>query len=143
MDNDPQKKKEPPKNPFMMKGAGIYRWILVALAIMLGLQFLFSWGQQGKTISYSSFRDMVSAGSIAKVEIDQNTILAYKSIDKEGKTATTPDYNVVIPTSIPDNTLMKLLEEKDVKIVALKDNSGVWSVLIWFVLPIAAMIGNP
>ena len=108
MENNPEKQQSESRNPFMMKG-GMYRWIIVALIIMLGLQFIFSWGQQGKTISYTSFKEKVKAGAIEKVEIDQSTILAYTKKNEDKETATGPDYNIIIPTSISDAKLMEML----------------------------------
>jgi cell division protease FtsH len=141
MDNNQEKKQGEQKNPLQMKNAGMYRWILVVFVLMLGLQFVFNWGQQGNTLSYSSFKEKVEAGKVSKVEIDQNTILAYSAADKEDESKSSPDYTVEIPMSISDDNLMSLLEDKGVTVVALKDNSGLWSIIIWFVFPVAIMIG--
>ncbi|MCB2206514.1 ATP-dependent zinc metalloprotease FtsH [bacterium] len=127
---------------FPMKGMNMYRWFLIALILIFGLQFFWNWSQQGSTLPYSRFKELVASGKIAKVEIDQGVLAAYKENkgDKKENT-TTPAYTVVIPTSIPDDNLMKLLDEHDVTVVAVQDNSGVWTTIIWFILPIVIMLG--
>ncbi|MAT38476.1 MAG: cell division protein FtsH, partial [Ectothiorhodospiraceae bacterium] len=138
--SEKEKQNNEQRSPFQMRGMAVYRWVLIALAVMIAMQFLWNWGSQGKTLPYSTFKEMVRDSKIVRVEIDQSTILAYKKVEDDKASDRSPDYNVVIPTSISDDELMTLLEEKNVKIVALQDNSGLWTILFWFVLPIGAMI---
>jgi len=141
MENTQDKIPEEENTTYQTKGNSAYRWIIVALAVMLGIQLIFSWGQQGHSISYTTFKHKVKAGKVAKVEIDQNSIQVYVKKDSTQDAEGGPDYTVIIPSTLPDNDLIKLLESQDVKIVGVKDTSGVWSMLIWFVLPIVVMIG--
>jgi len=49
-------------------------------------------------------------------------------------------YNVVLPVSVPDDELMKLLEERGVTVTALQDDTAFWNIF-WFIAPLALMIG--
>jgi cell division protease FtsH len=127
---------------FSMKGMNMYRWFLLALVVVFAMQFFWSWSRQGSSLPYSNFKEMVTDGKIAKVEIEKSVLTAYgKSRNKENKTADAEVYNVVLPSAIPDQTLMTLLEEQDVTIVAIQDTSDQWTTIIWFVLPLILMLG--
>ncbi|MBE0644525.1 MAG: ATP-dependent zinc metalloprotease FtsH [Bacteroidetes bacterium] len=135
-----QKQQQGPASPF--KGLAMYRWLFVAFAVIFAMQFFWNWARQESSLPYSDFKEMVAAGKIAKVEIDQGTLTAYgvkgsdESSAKSGKT-----YSVVIPTSVRDESLMNLLEEKNVTVVAIQSTSEIWNTIIWFVLPLALMVG--
>ncbi len=135
-----QQRQQEPQSP--LKNFNVYRWLLIAFALIFALQFFWSWSRQGSTIPYSAFRDMVAEGKIAKVEIDQESLTAYGRGDDEKSSAKSgPAYSVILPTSVPDESLMALLEEKNVTVVALQDTSELWNNIIWFVLPLALMLG--
>ncbi len=128
-----------PQLPF--KGMNMYRWFLIILVVLISTQFFWNWAKQGSSVPYSSFKDMVADGSIGKVEIDRGALTAYgkKGADtEEGKSG--PVYNVNLPTAIPDDNLMTLLEENEVTIVAIQDTSEMWNNIIWFILPLGLML---
>jgi cell division protease FtsH len=135
-----QQEQQGPQFPF--KGMNMYRWFLVALILIFAMQFFWNWSQQGSSVPYSRFKEMVAEGKIAKVEIDQGMLTAYESSAKEQKNeSSAPVYNVVLPTAVSDDNLMTLLEDNDVTIVAIQDTSGLWTTIIWFILPLALMLG--
>ncbi|MDT8323297.1 MAG: ATP-dependent zinc metalloprotease FtsH, partial [Bacteroidota bacterium] len=69
-------------------------------------------------------------------------LTAYESSAKEQKKGSSaPVYNVVLPTAVSDDNLMTLLEDNDVTIVAIQDTSGLWTSIIWFILPLVLMLG--
>ncbi len=141
-EQDPQKtqQQQGPQSPF--KGLLMYRWLLVAFALIFAMQFFWNWAQQGSALPYSDFKRMVADGKIAKVEIDQGSLTAYgKKGDGDDAAKAGRAYSVVIPTSVPDETLMKILEEKNVTVVAVQNTSELWNTIIWFVLPLALMVG--
>ncbi|MBN1447625.1 MAG: ATP-dependent zinc metalloprotease FtsH [Bacteroidetes bacterium] len=137
-----RQQQEEQKPQFPMQGMSMYRWFLIALVIIFGLQFFWNWSQQGSSLPYTSFKDMVRNGKITKVEIDQGMLTAFEKSAGDKKDASSgKSYNVVIPTSVQDDNLMSLLEENDVTVVAIKDTSELWNTIIWFILPIALMLG--
>ena len=143
MSKEQQRNQQEQQGPqFPLKGMNMYRWFLVALVLIFAMQFFWNWSQQGSSVPYSRFKDMVADGKIEKVEIDQGMITAHGTgagEKKEGSTA--PVYNVVIPTAVSDDNLITLLEENDVTIVAIQDTSGMWTTIIWFILPLVLMLG--
>jgi len=145
MNNEQQRKKQQQnqqKPQFPMRGMSMYRWFLIALVIIFALQFFWNWSQQGSSVPYSRFKDMVRDGKITRVEIDKGALTAYGKSGGDKQDGTSGDvYNVVIPTSVQDDNLMTLLEENDVTVVAIKDTSDLWNTVIWFILPIVLMLG--
>lgn len=138
----PAQKNQQQGSQFPFGGMSNYRWMLIAFALIFAVQFFWNWAKTGSSVPYSEFKELVTEGKIAKVEIDQGMLTAYGRKDA-GKDAAKsgPVYNVVIPTTVPDETLMTLLEEKNVTVVAIQDTSEVWNTIIWFVLPLALMLG--
>ena len=136
----PKQQQQGPQMPFM--GGNMFRWMLVLFALIIATQFFWNWARQGTSIPYSEFKQRVAAGKIAKVEIEQGMLTAHAKGDK-GKETTggSGTYTVVIPTSVPDESLMTLLEDHDVTIVAIQDTSELWNTLIWFVFPLLLMLG--
>ncbi|MDT8325221.1 MAG: ATP-dependent metallopeptidase FtsH/Yme1/Tma family protein, partial [Bacteroidota bacterium] len=67
-----QQEQQGPQFPF--KGMNMYRWFLIALVLIFAMQFFWNWSQQGSSVPYSRFKEMVAEGKIAKVEIDQGML---------------------------------------------------------------------
>ncbi|MFZ1730224.1 MAG: ATP-dependent zinc metalloprotease FtsH [Bacteroidota bacterium] len=142
-ENEQQKPKQPQQGPqSLLKNLGNYRWIFLIFGVIFALQLFWNWSRQESSIPYSTFKEMVADGKITKVEIDQGTLTAYGRKD-DGKTAAKsgPSYTIIIPTSVPDESLMTLLEEKNVTVVAIQDTSEMWNTIIWFILPLVLMVG--
>ncbi|MBI5645929.1 MAG: ATP-dependent metallopeptidase FtsH/Yme1/Tma family protein [Ignavibacteriae bacterium] len=116
------------------------RWFLVALAVLIGIEFIYHWSTQGQSIPYSTFKQFVTEGKIAKVEIDGQSLSATARGTDEKDAAKSTTYTVTIPSSVPDNALMQLLEEKKVTVTAVQDASAFWNTIIWFVLPLGIML---
>lgn len=142
MSNQQQNKSQQQQGPQLpFKGMNFYRWLLILFALLFAMQFFWSWSKQGSTLPYSEFKSMVSEGKINKVEIEKGTLTAFEKADGDRRDAKGAMYTVIIPTSVPDESLMNLLEEKNVTVVAIQDTSELWNTIIWFVLPLALMIG--
>jgi cell division protease FtsH len=141
-ENEPQKPQQQQGPQTLLKNLGTYRWLFIAFGLIFALQFFWNWSRQESSIPYSAFKEMVADGKIAKVEIDQGTLTAYGRKDGDKSDAKSgPSYTVVIPTSVPDETLMGLLEEKNVTVVAIQNTSEMWNTIIWFILPLVLMVG--
>jgi cell division protease FtsH len=134
-----QQQQQGPQLPF--KGMNFYRWILILFALLFAMQFFWSWSKQGSTLPYSEFKSMVTDGKISRVEIEKGSLTAYEKTGGDRRDAKGAMYTVIIPTAVPDESLMGLLEEKNVTVVAIQDTSELWNTIIWFVLPLALMIG--
>ena len=139
------KQQQGPQMPFM--GGNMLRWMLIVFAVIFALQFFWSWMEQGSTVPYSEFKDRVAAGKVARVEIEQGALTAYMkgSGSKDGQAPAAgsrgESYSVILPTSVSDESLMTLLEQHEVTVVAIKDTSELWNTIIWFVLPLVLMLG--
>jgi cell division protease FtsH len=99
--NDEQ---EPKNNP-LMKNLAIWAALLVGLLLLASI-FSSGAADGAKNISYSSFREQISAGNVTNVAISQEMITGKL---KDGGTFST------IPV-VSDKELYKLLEEKNVEV---------------------------
>lgn len=135
------KEKREQKPALELRGPSMFRWFILILIIMVGMQFFLQWNKQGQAIPYSTFKDLVKQGKIAKVEIDQSTLYAFAKQADVKSSSQSANYHVILPTTVTDNSLMTLLEESNVAVVAVPDTSAFWSTILWFVLPLALMIG--
>ena len=124
----------PARKPNMM------RWFLVAIIILVLLQLYMGWNKTGIDLSYSEFKQLVRDDKIALVDIDQHAMVATErkidSLKTEPKV-----YNVNLPGTIVDNDLMRLLDEKHVKVTAMPDSTRMWTSLLWFLVPMALVMG--
>lgn len=140
---DNKKQQQGPQMPFM--GGGMLRWMLILFGVIFAMQFFWSWMQQGTSVPYSEFKERVAAGKIARVEIEQGALTAYAKGDgKPGDGSSRKggsSFTVILPTSVSDESLMTLLEDNNVTVLAIKDNSELWNTIVWFVLPLAVMLG--
>lgn len=137
----PQQRGTPQQRPqFGMAGLSpTLRWFLVAILVLFALQIGMRYLAGGAAVPYSTFKQNVAAGKVARVDIDGGTLTAYAK-GADGKAKTDAPYTVVLPTQVEDPALMALFEEHGVQVVALQDTSGIWNVIIWFILPIGIML---
>ncbi|MBR9976188.1 MAG: ATP-dependent zinc metalloprotease FtsH [Bacteroidetes bacterium] len=140
---DNKQQQQGPQMPFM--GGGMLRWMLVLFGVIFAMQFFWSWMEQGSSVPYSDFKERVAAGKIARVEIEQGTLTAFAKGDGKPSDGTSrkggDSFTVVLPTSVSDESLMTLLEDNNVTVLAIKDNSELWNTIVWFILPLAVMLG--
>ncbi len=82
-----------------------------------------------ETVSYSEFKTMARAGDIARVELSGDRIRAAKTADGDFVLATQAP-------AIGDDSLLPLLEEKNIDIVnrTPTDRSWLWSLLPWLLI---------
>lgn len=124
---------------FLMRPNQMYRWFIVVLIVIFGIEIFVNWNRQEHSIPYSTFKEYVKQGKISRVDIEKDELAAYtRGGDKGGKE--TSSYTVILPSSVPDAELMKLLEDRGVTVVAIQDTSSFWSNIIWFVLPLGVMV---
>ena len=121
----------------------MYRWMIVALLILVAFEVYVNWTKSGQTVPYSTFKELVRTGKIQSVDIDRDVLTAVRSGGGGDQTAQPSQqiYRVILPTTVVDNALMDLLEEHKVAVTVLQDSSGFWSTMIWFIAPLAIMIG--
>jgi cell division protease FtsH len=115
------------------------RWSLVAILVLIVLQFYMNWNQAGREVSYSEFKQLVRDNRIAQVQIDQYTITAVGRVPDSIKTAP-QHYTVNLPGTVPDNALMQLLDEHQVNVNVMPDSSHLWTSLLWFIIPMGAVL---
>jgi cell division protease FtsH len=141
MSNGQPDDKSQPKSPLPFRTTPMLRWFLVGILALIVIEFVYFWGKQGQTIPYSTFKQLVIDGKVAKVDIETASLMATLKSDASQKQDAPTVYSVTLPTSVPDNALMQLLEEKKVTISAVQDTSSFWNTLIWFVFPLLLMVG--
>jgi cell division protease FtsH len=131
-----EKTKETDPSKFSIRNIPMFRWLILVLLLSIGVQVFWSWYQHASSVPYTTFLDMVKNGKIGKVSVDQNTITA---MERSSGSAQPRTLIVIVPASIPDRTLMELLLANKVEIVAVQDNSGFWSNILWFLIPMAGV----
>ena len=141
MSNGQPDDKSQPKSPLPFRTTPMLRWFLVGILALIVIEFVYFWGKQGQTIPYSTFKQLVIDGKVAKVDIETASLMATLKADASQKQDAPTVYSVTLPTAVPDNALMQLLEEKKVTISAVQDTSSFWNTLIWFVFPLLLMVG--
>jgi len=144
MDSNAAQKKEKQgfRQQMTIKPGPMYRWFLAGLFVLFGIQLLLNWSRQQQDLPYSTFKAYVAQGKISKVEIKTESITAYtKTRGENANMKEKTSWNIVLPARVTDNTLMQMLEENKVEVVAIPDTSEFWNIVIWFVLPLALMIG--
>jgi cell division protease FtsH len=121
----------------------MFRWLIAAVLILIAFEMYINWMRSGQSIPYTTFKELVRADKIQSVEIDQDLLLATRKTSPDQKEAQKAQqiYRVILPTSIPDNSLIQLLEERKVTLTVVQDSSGFWNTVIWFVAPLLLMIG--
>ena len=77
------------------------RWFLVALAVLIAIEFVYHWSTQGQSIPYSTFKQFVIEGKIAKVEIDGQSLTATARGIESKDASKSGTYTVTIPSSVP------------------------------------------
>ena len=135
--DDPRQQK-PTAFPF--RNTPMLRWFMVAILALIVIEFVYYWGKQGEAIPYSTFKQHVIDGKVAKVDIEATSLLATMKADA-GRQGPPVVYSVTLPTSVPDNALMQLLEANKVTVSAVQDTSSFWNTLLWFVFPLLLMVG--
>jgi len=131
-----KQEKQTPESP--MRG-NMFRWFFIVIILLFGLQFFWSWTRQGSTMSYSEFKQLVSSGVVTKVEFEKDMITVYSraSRDRAGE----EKHTVIIPLALDDKELIGMLEDQGVTISAVQDTSELLNTILWFVIPVAMMIG--
>jgi cell division protease FtsH len=136
------KEKKQQRNAMMpAKSMTLYRWFFIVLIAFFGIQIFLNWSRQGSSITYTEFKNMVENGRVESVEFDQNIVTVVPRTERgktdggAGKTLT-----VVIPTALPDEGLMALLEQHNVAVSAVRDTSGIWGTFLWLLFPILLLL---
>jgi cell division protease FtsH len=110
-------------------------WLVVIAAIVIGYQVLSAAGNQRETLDQSEFYDLVSQGNVKEVVITGDSI----GYEIQGKFKTPKAGNVGQPVAafktyaVKDESLLKLLRDKGIKIEAKKpsDSSFLTLLLTW------------
>ncbi len=89
-----------------------------------------TYGQQTKSISYSDLKTLINNGSIQYVDIGQTTIKAM------GKPVNGEQTSYKVRRVVPDETLIKTLEEKKIAYGAFSEENILSDMLFGWVLPI-------
>jgi cell division protease FtsH len=108
-------------------------WYGLAFLLLLGLAQMYYLTPNGRTLSYSDFKQFVKSGQVAEVTISDQTIRgALKNDDPKGRTFQT--------TRVEDPKLVEDLEAKGVKYTGEPTNRWLPDLLGW-IIPLIFFIG--
>jgi cell division protease FtsH len=130
-----------PQKGGLPSGFGLPRWVLWA-ALLLILMLVFAPAllsrSGGKELGYNEFVNDVQAGKVAEVAIGQDGHIEGKlkaPPDGDGSTFT----STAPPQSTPDNALIQLLKDKNVKTTFPAPSSNVLAAILTWVFPIGLL----
>ncbi|MGI9022952.1 MAG: ATP-dependent zinc metalloprotease FtsH, partial [Acidimicrobiales bacterium] len=109
-------------------------WGLIALALVALIVAPSLTKSKANVIDYSAFRDQVSKGQVAQIDIDN------ESSHITGKTIDGKSFATTGPAQIPDEDL-NLFREKAVKVDFHRPSSNILGTILIYALPIALLIG--
>ena len=102
----------------------IWYWVLTFMAVIL-LQDVIAGAQDVAPISYSQFEDYLEDGRIASVAVGGDTIT--------GKFETPVDGRNQFVTTIVDPAILDRIDDADVEITGLRENTWIGALLSWVV----------
>ena len=125
-----------------------FRIIFLALLIWLVINYFFNTYAERDQInlSYSRFKELVTSGKIKEVTFKGDDINGsfkdkYLVTENAGKDSTYYDSFKTTKPPVEDAHLLSLLEDKQVTVKAVVDDSSWWQIILISFLPLAIIIG--
>jgi cell division protease FtsH len=124
---------------------GLLRTILIITVVYFAASYLVGRQGRGTEITYTNFREHLTEGNVARIEIEGNEIRgelkdpALKQVTEEDAKEYT-EFVTYVP-AVGDDALVGLLIENDVDVKGLPEGGFPWGVILFGALPILLLIG--